>query len=137
MKSLLIVTLHQAFADSVAPTEGTAQTEDELFRARADALRKQHTRRLTAWLKSLIPAPAMARILAHRADRDLRLHIKRLEDLSFHLIDDIGVEKEDFADYIVRTDDIDAVRAWRLANSPLLPAVLPIPLRPAAASAAG
>lgn len=138
MKNLLIVTLHQAVA---ASTEGTAQTEDELFRARAHALRKQRKLRLGAWLKSLIPAlipaPVTARIAAHRSARDLQSQIRRLEDLSFHLLGDIGVEKEDFADYVVRTDDLDAVRAWRLANSPLLPARQPIPLRPTAAQTAG
>ena len=137
MKDLLVVTLHQAVA---ASNEGTAQTEDELFRARADALRKQRKHRkarLAGWLKSLIPAQVTARIAAHRATRDLQSQIRRLEDLSVHLLDDIGVEKEDFADYVVRTDDLDAVRAWRLANTPLLPARPPIPLRPTAAHAAG
>lgn len=137
MKSLLIVTLHQAVAECAAPQEGSAQTEDELFRARANALRKLHKRGWTAWLKSLIPAPVLARIEAQRSTRDLQAQIRRLEDLSFHLLGDIGVEKEDLADYVVRTDDLDAVRAWRLANSPLLPARQPIPLRQTPALAAG
>lgn len=134
MKNLLIVTLHQVAA---ASTEGAAQTEDELFRARADALRKKRKLRLAGWLRSLIPAPVTARIAAHRATRNLQAEIARLEDLSFHLLGDIGVEKEDFADYVLRTDDLDAVRAWRLANTPLLPARPPIPLRQTAAHAAG
>lgn len=137
MKSLLIVTLHQAAAECSAPREGAAQTEDELFHARANALRKQNKRQWASWLKSLIPAPALARIEAHRSARELRAQIKRLEDISFHLLGDIGVEKEDLSDYVVRTDDLDAIRAWRLANSPLLPARLPIPLRQTPALAAG
>jgi uncharacterized protein YjiS (DUF1127 family) len=134
---MLIVTLHQAIAECAAPLEEDAQTEDELFRARAEALRKQNKRRWAAWLKSLIPAPAMARIEAYRSTRQLQAQIKRLEDVSVHLLGDIGVEKDDHADYIVRTDDLDAVRAWHLANSPLLPARLPIPLWQTPALAAG
>lgn len=137
MKSLLIFTLHQAIVECSAPPEGAAQTEGELFRARADALRKQHKRQWAAWLKSLILAPALARIEAHRSARELQAQIRRLEDLSFHLLGDIGVKKEDLADFVVRTDDLDAVRAWRLANSPFLPAGLPIPLRQTRAFAAG
>ena len=82
-------------------------------------------------------APLMARIAARRSTRHLQAEIQRLEELSVHLLGDIGVEKEDLADYVVRTDDLDAVLAWRLANSPLLPARPPIPLRPTAALAAG
>ncbi|WP_137113203.1 DUF1127 domain-containing protein [Rhodobacter sp. SY28-1] len=137
MTSLPIVTLYQAFVETSASTEGTAQTEDELFRARARALRQRHKRRLTAWLKSPIPAPVLARAAAYQSARDLQAQISRLESLSPHLLDDIGVEKEDAADYIVYTDDLEAIRAWRLANSPLLPARPPIPLRQTPALAAG
>ena len=137
MRNLLIVTLHQVAAASLDSTQGTAQTEDELFRARARALRKQRKLGLAGWFKSLIPAPVMARIAAHRSARALQAEIARLEQLSFHLLGDIGVEKEDVADYVLRTDDLDAVRAWRLANSPFLPARQPNPLRPTSALLAG
>ena len=137
MRNLLIVTLHQVAAASLDSTQGAAQTEDELFRARARALRKQRKLGLADWFKSLIPAPVMARIAAHRSARALQAEILRLEQLSFHLLGDIGVEKEDVADYVLRTDDLDAVRAWRLANSPFLPARQPNPLRPTSALLAG
>ena len=137
MKSLLIVTLHQAIAASAASTKGAAQTEDELFRARARALQTQQPGRLAAWLKALIPAPVAARIAAKRAERNLLAHFRRLEDLSGHLLGDIGVEKVGLSNYVVRTDDLDAVRALRLANAPLLAERLPSPLRQTPALVAG
>lgn len=129
MNSLVNVTLHQAFAACAASTQGDAQTEHDLFHARARALRKQQPGRLAAWFKALIWAPVAARIAAKRAERDLLAHFGRLENLSGHLLGDIGIERVGLSDYVVRTDNFDAVRAFRLANVPLLAERLPPPLR--------
>jgi hypothetical protein len=119
MKAPFCIAVYQAVATSMEPTDGTPQTEEELFRARARALRRKGSKGLRGWLGALIPEPLAARIAARRAERDLRAQIQRLEGLSSHLLDDVGVEKIGPSDYIVRTDDMDAVRASRLAEAGL------------------
>jgi hypothetical protein len=122
MASLHTVALPQALAAS--HFECDVPTDADRFRARARALRQRHKRRLASWLKSLIPGPVLARIT-------------RLDDISLRLLDVIGVKKEGPSDYLLRTGGRDAVRAWRQACTPLLPACLTIPLRQTAAHKAG
>jgi len=116
MKALSCVTF-QAITASMQTAALAQQTEAELFRARARALRRQKPWRLIGWLKALIPATVTARIAEYRAERNLRSHIKRLEELSGHLLDDVGVVQTGPSDYVILTDDMGAVRASRLAEA--------------------
>jgi hypothetical protein len=127
MKSLVIVSLHQAIAASTGAGRAVEPTEEELFLARAEELRKLQPSRVTTWLKALVPASVAERNAARQAERDLIATFKRLEDLGCHLLGDIGVARVGPTDYVVRTDDIDAVRALRPDTAPLLPAFLPPP----------
>jgi hypothetical protein len=124
MASLHTVALPQALAASHFECDVPTDADRFRARARARALRQRHKRRLASWLKSLIPGPVLARIT-------------RLDDISLRLLDVIGVKKEGPSDYLLRTGGRDAVRAWRQATTPLLPACLTIPLRQTAAHKAG
>jgi hypothetical protein len=117
MKAILGVALHHPITIASQPSDLPAQTEDDMFRARALELDRQKPGRLARWFKALIPATLATRIAERRAARELASNIKRLESLAGHLLEDIGVEKVGPAEYIVRTDDMDAVRASRQAEA--------------------
>lgn len=67
----------------------------------------------------------------------LQRQIKPLEDLSGHLLVDIGVEKIGPSDFSVRTDDQTTVRASRLAEAPLIAGLPRMTLRQNPAFVAG
>lgn len=74
------------------------QTEAELFEARGDTLKARG-------LAALLPRGLAAWIAARRKARHLQAEIARLERLSPHLLDDIGVQRQGSADYVVMTDE--------------------------------
>lgn len=117
MKSLFLVAVHQAATQAVDRPAMRPQSEENLLRARAAEMRRQRPWGLVAVIKGLIPATLTARIAARRAERDLQAHIQRLEELSGHLLQDIGVEKVGPSDYVAATIDMALVRAGRLAEA--------------------
>jgi hypothetical protein len=125
MKSQAITAFHQAVAAATDSRNAAVLTEEGMFRARAEELRKQQPGRLAHWLRSLVPAPLAERLAAKRAEHELFAAFRHLEGIGSHLLDDIGVEKAGPSDYLVRTDDIGTIRALRPASAPLLPEFLP------------
>jgi hypothetical protein len=99
------------------------QTEAELFQARARTL---HKGRLGALLKAMIPGRLTARVAARQDARDLQAEIARLERLSPHLLDDIGVVKQGASGYVVSTDEAERAALGK-PTTPALPAVVPAP----------
>jgi len=110
MKALLLVTIHNCGADLVRRAAAPPCSEAEHFRALDRAARRQRRGGIMRIVALLIPASLAARVEARRAERRLLAQIRRLESLSGHLLDDIGVEKVGPADYVVRSDDMFAMR---------------------------
>jgi hypothetical protein len=109
MKALILAALYQSETRTAPQSaDSAAQSEADLFRARDRALRRLRPGRIRMVLAALVPAALTARLAARRARRDLEAQITRLEALSPHLLDDIGVEELGPHDYVVRITDLDA-----------------------------
>lgn len=113
MKALLCVAIHDAVTRATRQAPDGELTEDALFRMRARSLARRRNPGLTGRLWAMLPTPLAARLAAYSDERALKNHIKRLENVSGHLLDDVGIQTVGRRDYVVRTDDMDAVRASR------------------------
>ena len=95
------------------------RTEAELFEARGAAA---HTRGLAAFL----PRRLAVWLAARRGARRMESEIARLERLSPHLLDDIGVQRQGAADYVVMTDEDARLAMPKQAIAAPVPAAVPV-----------
>jgi uncharacterized protein YjiS (DUF1127 family) len=116
MNHLLFAAIHVARTQLEA---GQTPSEAEMFDASDRALRKG---RFLAMIRRLSPGALAAR----RAARDMQAEAARLEKLSPHLLDDIGVIRQGAEGYIIVTDE-DERLALMSAPARSLPAATPDP----------
>ena len=120
MNHLLFAAIHVARTQLEA---GQKPCEAEMFDASDRALRKV---RFLEMIRRLAPRALAARFAARRAAQDMQAEAARLEKLSPHLLDDIGVIRQGAEGYIVVTDE-DERLALMSAPARSLPAAIPDP----------
>ena len=100
-----LLPLFAQFSFSSFPTSSAPCSETEEFQAKAReiarAKRMPLMQRIRSALVHLLPAGLSAIVTAHRNERHLRLEIKRLEELSSHLLSDIGYMRTLSGDYVL------------------------------------
>lgn len=101
----LLIPLFAHCSFSSFPTPGAPRSETEEFKAKARAIARSKRlplmRRIRSALLHLLPAGLSAIVTARRNARHLRLEIRRLEELSSHLLSDIGYMRTWSGDYVL------------------------------------
>ena len=118
MNHLLFVAILSARTQVEA---GHTPSEAEVFEARG---RTQRKGRFVAMVRRLAPAALVDRIAARRGAKQMQAEAARLESLSPHLLDDIGVIRQGAEGYIIVTDE-DERLALKAAPARTQPAATP------------
>ena len=103
MNALLPLFAQFPFSSFPTPSAPCSETEEFEAKAReiARAKRRPLMQRIRSALAHLLPAGLSAIVIAHRNDQHLRLEIRRLEELSSHLLSDIGYMRTLSGDYVL------------------------------------
>ena len=100
-----LLPLFAQFSFSSFPTPGAPPSEMEEFKAKACEIARAKRTPLMQCIRSallhLLPAGLSAIVTARRNERQLRREIKRLEELSSHLLSDIGYRRTYLGDYVL------------------------------------
>ena len=103
MNTLLPLFAHFSFSSFPTPSAPCSEAEEFQAKAReiARAKRMPLMQRIRSALLHLLPAGLSAIVTARRGERHLRREIKRLEELSSHLLSDIGYRRTLSGDYVL------------------------------------